>query len=260
MSYSQKKKLFIFDLDGTVLAPGQEPYARLPDFFSEFLDSLSKDGWMWGINSTWDVNGQWQLVLVSSVKSRPSFLMGGLGYQLARIENSSIEFIQPYTQIIQKKAQDIIRKELYPIINSLCSRFNPSRMHFYGHLFEFDVDEREKEEFDRFMAGIEAERLSIRKSSGRLVAYPSVLNKGEPVREVMRVTGLSPEDIVVAGDEPADISMMVPDISKHPICPSNAFDEVKKHVKTVGGIIGTTPYAEGVIEAFTYLLKNKQLC
>jgi hydroxymethylpyrimidine pyrophosphatase-like HAD family hydrolase len=113
-----------------------------------------------------------------------------------------------------------------------------------------------KGRFDDFTPGINSEELVIRKGNGRFVAYPSILNKGEPLREIMRLTGLSPEEIVVAGDETADIPMMAPDISKHPVCPSNATDEVKQHVRTAGGIVGTKPYAEGVMEAFNHLLKN----
>lgn len=251
---NRKNKLFIFDLDGTALIPGKEPYARLPDFFSEFLDTISEKGWMWGINSTWDINGQWHLVLVSSVKSRPAFLAGELGHRLAYVKNSTIELVQPYTQNMEVNVQNIVRKELYPIINSICSKFYPSKMYFYGHLFHFIVDESKIKEFNEFTAGIETEKLIIKRRNGIFIAYPSVLNKGTPLKEIMKLTGLSPEDIVVAGDEPADISMMEPSISKYPICPSNACEEVKEYVEKAGGIVSTKPYAEGVIEGFTKLI------
>lgn len=253
----EKKRLFVFDLDGTALVPGKEPYARLPDFFSEFLDSISADGWMWGINSTWDVNGQWHLVLVSSVRSRPAFLMGEMGLRIAVVKNSLLEFLQPYTSTMEKRVQGIIEKELYSVMNRICSGFHPSKMHFYGHMFDFAVDEKEKKKFDDFTAGISGENLIIKRGNGRFVAYPSILNKGEPVREIIKITGLSPEEIVVAGDETADIDMMEPAVSENPLCPLNAPDAVKKHVKAAGGIIGEKPYAEGIIEAFNHLLKNK---
>jgi len=255
----KKRKLFIFDLDGTALIPGREPYARLPDSFSEFLDAISADGWMWGINSTWDVLGQLRLVLVSNVKSRPSFLMGELGMRLAAVDDSHIEFIQPYTGNMERKVQEIVEKELYAIMNRICSRFHPSRMHFYGHLFDFTVDEKEKAEFDDFTSKITSGGLVTGKGAGRFTAYPAILNKAEPVREIMEITGLSPEDVVVAGDEVADIPMMNPCISKYPICPSNAHEEVKKHVKSSGGIVGIKPHAAGVIEAFCQFCESKSI-
>ncbi|MCM8830191.1 MAG: HAD family hydrolase [Candidatus Omnitrophica bacterium] len=253
-----KKKLFIFDLDGTVLIPGQEPYAKLPDQFSKFLDSISKDGWMWGINSTWDVNGQWHLVLVSNVKSRPSFLIGEMGLRIVRVKKSCLEFIQPYTRDMERKVQEIIEKELYPLMRRICSKFNPAKMYFYGHMFHFIAGEKEKEKFDDFIGEINVKNFVVKKGNGSLVAYPSILNKGEPVRELMRITGLSPEQIVVAGDEPADIQMMEPSVSRHPICPYNASEEVKRHIKAVGGITSTYPYAQGVMEAFTSIWKHQE--
>ncbi|HOL22822.1 MAG TPA: HAD hydrolase family protein [bacterium] len=248
-----KKKLFIFDLDGTALIPGKEPYARLPDFFSEFLDVISQKGWMWGINSTWDINGQWHLVLVSSVKSRPSFLIGEMGLRIAKVENCQLELLQPYTEAMEKGTKDIVEKNLWPVMNLICSRFHPSRMYFYGHLFDFMVDEKERKEFDKSTAEINNGELVIKRNEGRFVAYPSILNKGKPIKEIMRITGLSPEEIVVAGDEVIDIAMMSPSISKNPICPSNACDEVKEYIKRAGGVISEKPYGEGVIEAFQSL-------
>jgi len=246
-----KENLFIFDLDGTALTPGRQPYAQLPDFFSKFLDTLSDNGWIWGINSTWDVKSQWHLVLVSSVKSKPSFLIGELGLRIAKVKNSKLEFLQPYTENMEKKVKEINEKELYPIMQKVCSRFHPLKMYFYGHLFDFMVDEKEKEEFKNFI--VKGENLTIKKGDRRLVSYPSILNKGNPVKEIIRITGISPENIVVAGDEQADTAMMDPSVSKNIICPFNAGEEVKKYVKKMGGIISKKPYTEGVIEGFKLL-------
>jgi len=58
--------LFVTDLDDTALGDGHQPYARFPDPYSEFLDGLAARGCQWAINTTWNVNGQWQLVLGSA--------------------------------------------------------------------------------------------------------------------------------------------------------------------------------------------------
>ena len=71
MSENAFPKLFITDLDGTALGGDEKPYARFPDHFSEFLDSLNKRGCTWAINSTWEANSQVNLVYQSNVKSRP---------------------------------------------------------------------------------------------------------------------------------------------------------------------------------------------
>ncbi|MFZ2656683.1 MAG: HAD hydrolase family protein [Victivallales bacterium] len=251
---SKFPKLFIVDLDGTALAKGQEPYARLSDRFSDFLDNLAEHGCEWGINSTWDVQGQWHLALVSSVKHKPKYLMGELGLRLAEIRNSSIEFIQPYTGVMEKKAETEINGRLRPIVQEITSRFMSRKMHFYGHLFEFAVVDDEKPAFNEFIHKYKkVEGLITGIGDGSFSAYPTMLSKGQAVKEIMRITGYSPQDIVVAGDEVPDLDMMCPSITSNPICPSNSAAAVKEHVGRIGGMVSEKPYAEGIMDAFSKL-------
>ncbi len=250
-------RLFIFDLDGTSLIPGREPYNRLPDFFSEFLDEITSRGWQWSINSTWDIRGQWRMVLVSSVKSRPKYLMGEMGLRLARVKGEELEFIQPYTGNMEERVRKAVEENIFPLIREISSRFNPSRMHFYGHLFEFTVNSQEKEKFIEFVERLRKDGVNviINREKGTFVAYPSFLHKGAPIREIIRREKIPPSRIVVAGDEVIDLPMMEPACTFHPICPSNAPEKVKEHVRSLGGVVSDKPYAEGVVEAFQKLLK-----
>ena len=251
--------LFIFDLDGTALIPEKEPYNRLPDFFSEFLDEIASQGWQWAINSTWDIRGQWWLVLVSSVRSRPKYLMGEMGLRLARVKGEELEFIQPYTENMEERVRKAVEENIFPLIREFSSRFNPSRMHFYGHLFEFTVDSQEKDKFIEFVEGLKKDRLNVKinRERGTFVAYPSFLHKGAPVREVIQREKISPSRVVVAGDEVIDLPMMELSCTHHPICPSNALERVKEHVRSLGGVVADKPYAEGVVESFQKLLKAR---
>jgi hydroxymethylpyrimidine pyrophosphatase-like HAD family hydrolase len=258
MNNAKFPKLFIVDLDGTALAKGQEPYARLSDRFSDFLDNLAEHGCEWGINSTWDVQGQWHLALVSSVKNNPKYLMGELGLRLAEIRNSSIEFIQPYTERMENRTEAEINKRMRPIVREIASQFMAKRMHFYGHLFDFSVVDDEKYAFNEFIRKFkEVEGLITSIGDGRFSAYPTMLGKGHPVRELMRLKGYSPSDIVVAGDETADLDMMAPSITSNPICPSNSAASVKEHVGKSGGVISENPYGNGIMEAFYSLAAER---
>jgi hypothetical protein len=69
----------------------------------------------------------------------------------------------------------------------------------------------------------------------------------------MAINGYSPCDIVVAGDETADLDTMTPEISSNPICPSNSAQSVKEHVGKAGGMISGKPYGDGIMEAFEEL-------
>jgi len=254
MNNAEFPKLFIVDLDGTVLAKGQEPYARLVDRFSDFLDKLAEHGCEWGINSTWDVQGQWHLALVSSVKNKPKYLMGEIGLRLAEIKKSSIEFIHPYTGMMENRSEEEINKRMRPIVREITSQFMSKRMHFYGHLFDFSVVDDEKSAFNEFIRKFkEVEGLVTNIGNGSFSVYPAMLSKGHPIREIMRICGYSPRDIVVAGDEITDLDMMCPSITSNPICPSNSATDVKEHVSKSGGVSSEKPYADGIMDAFNAL-------
>jgi hypothetical protein len=224
------KKLFITDLDGTALGGDYEQYARFPDLFSEFLDSLVAQGYSWGINTTWDVGGQWDLVNISSVKSKPDYLMAEFGLRMASVKSGKPEFIQPYTSNMEDKLKKIRHRKLNPIIHELSGKFDAARLMFYGHLLSFE----------------------LAKQDNMVSARPAFMNKAEPFAEI----NLAPEQIIVAGDEVTDLAMMQPEVAAHYICPANAAPEVKKHVEKHNGEIGTLPYGAGVVEAFDKLSKR----
>ena len=248
------KKLFITDLDGTALGGDYEEYARFPDAFSEFLDSLAAKGHSWGINTTWDVGGQWDLVNISSVKSKPEYLMAEFGLRMASVKSGKPEFIQPYTSNMEDKLADIQHRKLNPIIHELIGSFDAGRMMFYGHLLSFELAKHEKlDDFKHYIEKfLEDDELICQINNNMFSARPAFMTKAEPFAEI----DLNPEQIIIAGDEVTDIAMMQPEIATHYICPANAATEVKLHVAKHNGEIGSLPYGAGVIEAFYKLAKR----
>lgn len=248
------EKLFITDLDGTALGGDYKPYARFPDIFSEFLDSLSEHKCSWGINTTWDVGGQWDLVSISSVKSRPEYLMAEFGLRLASVKSGKPEFIQPYTRDMEEKLDDIQRRKLNPLIHELTGGFNVARMMFFGHLLSFELAKHEN--IDKFKQYIqkffEDEELICQLNGSLFSARPAFMTKAKPFSAI----NLQPEQIIVAGDEVTDIAMMQPEVAAYYICPANAATEVKLHVAKHNGEIGELPYGAGVIQAFQKLSKR----
>lgn len=248
-------KIFITDLDGTALGGNSKPYARFSDSFSEFLDSLAKQGCRWGINTTWDVGGQWDLVNISSVKSRPEFMMAEYGRRLARSSSVGPQFIQPYTDEMDARLKEICVRKIAPLIKAVCGNFSAERMFYYGHLFNFFISAEENlEQFKEFTAQFFNDtELTCTIKERNLAVRPAFLNKGAPLQEIIKRYHLVPEQIIVAGDEPADLAMMKPELASYFICPSNAAAEVKEHVLKHGGAIGELPYGAGVVQAYDEL-------
>ena len=249
-------KLFVTDLDSTALGGDFEPYTRFPDPFSEFLDKLADHHCQWAINTTWDAAGQLQVVLDSAVRSRPSFLMAEIGTRLARVIEDSLEFVQPYTSDTERQVRQVCSEHLFPIIKDLGGRFIPKQVHFYGHWYDFLPLEDQADQFVQYIEEHYAANNSLHHWVGedkRFIAHPSFIDKGRNLAEVLRITGLEPQQVVIAGDNVMDTKMMTPDLAGHCVCPENATDVTKQHVVAMGGEIGEGFASIGVIDAFNKL-------
>ena len=249
-------KLFVTDLDGTALGGGYKPYARFPDHFSEFLDYLHNNGCQWAINTTWDVNGQWDLVELSSVKSKPVFFMAEFGLRLARYTPTGAELVECYVEKMEKQLRKVQEKAMYPLFNDICSKFKPELMHFYGHLFSFDVVQEQKEKFNNYLAEnySNIEELNVNAKNGSVGVYPKFMHKGLALAEAIEILSINPKNVMIAGDETADIDMMQPDLAHMAICPENAAEKVKEHVCAMNGVVGIGHSSHGIIDAFEKLV------
>lgn len=74
--------------------------------------------------------------------------------------------------------------------------------------------------------------------------------KGPALSEIMHRSELSPQQVITAGDNFNDLSMLTPELSSCPICPGNAVPEVKVRVKHCGGVVGSSNASVGLVEAF----------
>jgi len=247
------KKLFVTDLDGTALGGGFEPYARFPDHFSAFLDRITKKGWEWAINTTWDPEGQWNLVLDSSVQSRPAFLIGEFGRQLIQIKDNKPIPIQPYCSEMENSLRKFTSEKMGPMLSELLREFPPKRLLNWGHLFDYRFFETEEpQKIESFLHRYLMDpTFNVRLGNNSFSGRPAFLGKGRALKELIANHGYSPEYIVCAGDEEADLDMM--QFSKYSLCPANASEEVKSYVNASGGIVSSRLYASGIIEGFEKL-------
>lgn len=253
-------KLFVTDLDGTALGGGFEPYARFPDPFSEFLDKLHSKGCKWAINTTWDPHGQWQLTLASSVKSRPEYFMGELGYRIGLLKDGKLEMLHSYNDMMKEKVAKANEKLIYPFIKDICSKFTPEKIFFYGHLFQFIAKDEDKDRLAEYVNEKYSEHEGIKCSckKGSVSCCPDFLKKSLNLAEVVERMKLRPEEIVIAGDEAADITMMEPEsLAANAVCPENAADKVKEHVESIDGVIGVFHSGLGIINAFEKLAAKR---
>lgn len=254
-------KLFVMDLDGTALGGGK-PYKRFPDELSAFLDGLVRNGCAWTTNTTWEVMPQLQLLYASRVASRPPYLTGGSGLQLCALEGDRPVPVEPYSSTMASRMKEVVRAHLLPLLREAGRSLTPEKIGFNGFWLAMTVVPEDAERLARF---VEERRLAAARElhiayvpeEHRFYAHPAFLKKGTVLRELVRLTGCGPEDIVVAGDEKMDLDMMRPELAAHAICPANADPEVKRHVLAMGGAVGDVPYGLGIVQAFGKLAKAR---
>ncbi|GEM_PF-1079607 len=250
-------KLFITDLDGTALGGSGQPYARFSDEWSSFLGRLTANGCRWATNTTWEVKQQLQLFYASAASSRPSFVVGGSGGQLCTIEDNELRKVEPYSGMMEQRLEEAHRQHTYPLMRDVLSRFDSGNMFFNGYWFAMTALPEQSEYLlkhveENYLAN-SGLRIVLIPEEQRFYTHPAFLRKGTAAKEIARIEGLHPDEIVVAGDEIMDLDMMDPEIATHAICPDNAHPEVKQRVLEMGGVVGTGRYGSGVLEAFTKL-------
>jgi hydroxymethylpyrimidine pyrophosphatase-like HAD family hydrolase len=252
-------KLLVIDLDGTSLGGGYEPYGRFPDHYSAFLDRLDAAGCRWAINTAWDALGQWHLLKSSSVKSRPLFFMAELGCRLWTPGENAPVAVEPFNATMERRLAEANATGLIPFMREMGSRFTPARLNFYGHWFDMTCVPEETAAFCAHVKSIDwkARGLSLYGHKGnRISVVPGFLGKHANLGEALRLAGLKPEEVVVAGDERADLAMMRPELAHHHLCPDNAHEDVKEHIARTGGAVGSRGYSDGVMEAFQALAEK----
>lgn len=254
-------KLFVTDLDGTALGGSNRPYARLPEELCRLLDELADYGCAWATNTTWDVRPQMQLLYASSASSRPAYLVGGAGLQLCEIRGDDLVPVRPYSDRMHERLEESVRDELYPLIRECCSTFTAKSFSFNGFWFAMTVSAEESDALMELLArkaeagsGLTIVRVP---EEHRFYAHPAFLRKGTALQAILEASGLTPDDIVVAGDEKMDLDMMRPDLARYAVCPGNAHPDVKRRVTEMGGFVGQAECGLGVVQAFRALAEAK---
>jgi len=249
--------LFVTDLDDTALGGGFKPYSRFPDVFSGFLDKLKLHGCDWATNTTWDVNSQVQLIFASSVKSRPLFIAGGKGLQLYTMQGDEAVSVEPYCRQMNERLEEVCKQHLRPLIKDICSRFDLKSILFNGFWFTAVATDGDAAAFlsyaDKNAKLKDSLNFNIFHEKKQVAAFPAFLKKSDALREILRITGLKPEEVVVAGDGLIDLDMMSEDLAGYVLCPGNAHEEVKNWVTKRNGVIGKKNCGPGIVEAFGIL-------
>ncbi len=259
--------LFVFDLDGTALG-GYEPYDRLPDPFSQFLDDLSDRGILWGINSTWSPHLQMPMIARSAVRSRPAFMIGRTGLMIAYV-NATLDTITidaEHHQRVEQACQHFSEHAL-PTLARWYQTHASDDFHWstlrdeplMQYLIATGTTPRSRhgqlrEALQHFITQHEHLHAQDHSTQPGWIVTPVLMTKGAALKTMQQKLGIESARTMVAGDEMNDLTMMQPTHGQYCVCPDNAHATIKAHVQRYHGCIGDQPCSDGIILAARQLL------
>lgn len=252
-------RLFVFDLDNTALG-GYTPYHKFPERFVKFINSLRSRGIGWATCTTWGIDLQFSMVQYSGITNPPTFLSGSSGLELSRVRSwklvpdeeyrrhvaeTSARFRKRNWQAVRKTMAELLRRDWlcefeFNFQNIVSFKARKGRAKAVRMLAKDELPAGQYYEFNP-------------KSEDYIILMPHYMNKGAAVAEMQKRLRICPDETLVAGDGTNDLSMMAK--ARWAVCPSNAAEEVKQAVISIGGIVGSRKYSDGVIAAAEKLLR-----
>jgi HAD superfamily hydrolase (TIGR01484 family) len=246
-------KLLVLDLDGTALGGGHEPYARFPDTLSAWLDRLTEAGCRWGLNTTWSLAMQQELIEASAVTSRPASLIAEFGRRIGFDAGSGFQEDDSWDQQTTRRLKAVRQEQMDQLVARIDQEVAAIDKQDHQHLFTLRVDPGEAETLQELVPGWQLDFPDLNllaHANGTLDVWPLFLSKGKGQEQVNRHLGLRPAQIAVAGDSPPDIGLMQPSVAGLCLAPENAAEAVKQQVATRRGQVGTGVASAGVMDAF----------
>lgn len=258
----KKIRLFVFDFDGTALG-GYFPYEEFPGRFVDFLDGLGQKGIKWATNTTWSPDAQYGVIARSGVRSRPVFLSGQTGRQLATVKHGRVVPDAAYERGVMARERIFWRKhwkELSRIGTELLRKGLVERLELNvanQNIISFKSRKGRGAKVWGYFEGLLRsgeyyEWDPDRGEGGTLL--PRMMNKGEVLKEMQRRLGIGPENTMVAGDGTNDLHMFDRQYAHWMVCPANANRYVKQAVRKNNGVVAKGKYSWGIVEGAMKLM------
>ncbi|MGJ3242103.1 MAG: HAD family hydrolase [Opitutales bacterium] len=246
-------RLLVLDLDGTALGGGHEPYARFPDALSAWLDRLNAAGCRWGLNTTWSIPMQQELIAASAVTSRPACLVAEFGRRIGYDDGAGFREDPTWDQQTTDRLKALRREQMDALVARIGREVTTVDQQDHQHLFTVRVDPGQA---DALQEQVPVWQLAfpdlnlLAHPGGTLDVWPLFLSKGKGQEQVNQHLGLRPAQVAVAGDSPPDIGLMQPSVAGLCLAPENAVEAVQQQVRTRNGHVGTGIASAGVMDAF----------
>ena len=261
MRVDSPSALFVFDFDGTVIDSNDEETVN--PVFPALIDQLRHAGAVWAINTGRTLFETFEGVQRLGHDYVPDFLMVkerelycpgpyrhrwlDFGDWNDRCRHEHKRFLSKHKRVF-KRAASVVAK--MPEARFIDNQDEPP-----------GIVARDDEQMDEICALIDQEKTKNEflayQRNGIYLRFSHIdYDKGSVMAELQRLLGVDRSSTLAAGDNHNDISMLDPNVARYMVCPGNALDVVKDHVRSHDGYVSEQPTARGLAEGIGHFAED----
>lgn len=255
MSTPTAPRLLSTDFDGTIHEDfGHSP---IPDGFQDRVIAIRDTGGIWVINTGRDFSSLMESLGRAHARVMPDYVVT-VEREIHRHVGGHYESIEPWNQRCHADHANAF-KTCAPSIREMASRIE---QRFDATLYDdtwspLCVIARSNEQMDAIQVELEAfcreiHVLCVVRNDVYVRLSHTGYSKGTALGEIQRLTGISPELTLAAGDHLNDLSMLKPEIARFLVTPSNGIPLVQTQVRAGGGYVAGQPAGHGTLEGLLH--------
>ena len=249
-------RLISTDFDGTLIEAGSQD--RCSKAFAAALDAHAGRGGLWAINTGRSLEHTLQGLEHFCPPVAPDFLLTNERDVYRQSDGLGWVAHGTWNETCSRRHVELFREvdKFFSFIQGLAE----DRPHF-TILYENEVPaglitttEDVMEDIAREVARESAAfpGLSFQRNTIYLRFCHRDYHKGSALQELCRLEGVLRDEVLAAGDHHNDVSMLDGTHAAMPACPANAIDLVKETVRSAGGYVAESNWADGVAEALEF--------
>lgn len=254
-------KLLCTDFDGTIFEEGGNPV--ISHRFLDLVRRLQQRGMKWIVSTGRDVDEVVSTLRFHGITETMPDYMSVVERKIYKREGDVYRSVEPWNAVCMETHRKLFHK-IAPRVEEIREWIKKD----YGSsiLYEDKYSPLclicpDNGEADHVLAKVSAaleniSELSIVRNDVYSRLAHCNYNKGATLLELEKMLGISPEEVVVAGDHYNDLTMLNPTLSKHLITPRNALNKVREHIRQVGGWVSELCYADGVADGLEHFIKK----
>jgi len=253
-------KLISTDFDGTLFAEFENP--PIPAELQRLLGELQAAGAKWAINTGRDMSSLMEALGRANIGVEPDYLV--LVEREIHLHHESQYLPLEHWNSACTRDHAGVFERIRPDLPALIDWINH---HFHARIYEdafsplclIAGNNGDMDRIHDYLAAYcqRVPELALVRNDVYARFSHRAYNKGTALAELTRQLGLTPAQVLAAGDHLNDLPMLSREYAHMVAAPANAVEPVKAAVRREGGYLSRASHGQGVAEAIKYYLAER---